>query len=651
MLFLALSLVLAVLMAALLTACAGLHTRPLKLLSIGLLVYANLILTGEITGTFGYFSTRWAWLLLQTGLTAAAAGVWWRRGQPALNFRIAPPTLRRAHFRQHVALWVMGAAVVAVYAVGIFIILYVPPNEWDTITYRLTRAAYWLQHGSLMPWDTQDYRQVIFPFNAELLWAWTMLGWGTDALVGFTSWVVTLSGAVGVIALARLFKLSRAQSLFAALLWLLLPLTVMQSYSTQNDVLTGFCALCALLFFYIGLRQGQTAPLLLSGVAVGLAIGTKSTALFFLPGLALVALFLWLQAPKARFRLMLTWALASIAGFMLFGMYVYAMNYAHTGNPFITSHLFNIAEIQATSPLDRVGVNTVRYIIQFGDVDVLPMFISTPLIRERADWLNHYLGDWLISPNFASWLYGRIPPLETTMWFGPLIPLLMLPGLLYALYRGVRERDLYLLGLVIIPVVFVVVHSAALNWTPYRGRYHVPIIMIAAPLLAWPYFSAKLRPVRWGAVAVAVFIAAYVTNFNMLRGFHGEVAVWNHDEIGRSLLARQDFTLPYLLEEHVPAGAVLTVTLSPVEYQYNLEYLFFGRDLQYRLIPVQPSPQVMTLEALSQQQPNALLGTLPQQPTSDYIIIHQSILDRMDTAGWQAIGSSQDIHLFRRGVS
>ncbi|MBA2448457.1 MAG: hypothetical protein H0V51_10585, partial [Chloroflexi bacterium] len=113
--------------------------------------------------------------------------------------------------------------------------LLVPPNNFDSLMYHMSRVGYYLQFRSLDHYPTTNLRQVTFPANAELLVLWTVAFLGSDRLantVQLVAWVVT---TVGVYGLGRRVGLGAAAALLGAGAFALLPQVVLQSTSAHND--------------------------------------------------------------------------------------------------------------------------------------------------------------------------------------------------------------------------------------------------------------------------------------------------------------------------------------------------------------------------------------------------------------------------------
>ncbi len=171
---------------------------------------------------------------------------------------------------------------------------HMPPVTWDAMTYHLARAAYWRQWGTLAPFPTNDFRQTVFPGNADVLQLITLLFAHTDTFVFVVQFTAYLIATVAVYGLGRQLTLAPLYALIGAGAFATMPEVVLQSTSAQNDLVAAAFTGCAVYFIIDGLQRTRVASLALSVVALGLGVGTKPTAFLIVPGVALGALaLLW----------------------------------------------------------------------------------------------------------------------------------------------------------------------------------------------------------------------------------------------------------------------------------------------------------------------------------------------------------------------
>jgi Dolichyl-phosphate-mannose-protein mannosyltransferase len=170
---------------------------------------------------------------------------------------------------------VPGAVLAATFVVA----LAAAPNNWDSMVYHNARVMEWWDHGSVAPWDTPIDRQVRMPPLASYF-KLALLGLtGNDVLFNLVQWAFFAFSILAAAALAaRLVPSGRADP-WAALLVATIPMAVLQSTSTQNDVVVAGYLLAAAFFFLraFALDGAPLRDLALGGAAVGLGLATKGT--------------------------------------------------------------------------------------------------------------------------------------------------------------------------------------------------------------------------------------------------------------------------------------------------------------------------------------------------------------------------------------
>ena len=266
-------------------------------------------------------------LLAQTGVAGVSALAWKLAGMPSLRWRRPSWQAAAGAIRADPALAVLITAVTAALALQFFMAIAIAPNNWDAMTYHLSRAAYWLQNHSALRWQGGTVLQLGYPSGAEMLQAWTMALAGTDRFVQLVQWLSLVGIALMIFSLARLIDFQPRAAAFAAALFIALPQPLLQATSAQNDLVVTFFLLAALTFGLRGLRDRSSGDLVVASVALGLAIGTKVTALLALPSLGLIFI-----AAIFRYRtsglVVRSASLMAIGSIAIWGSFNYVLNLA-----------------------------------------------------------------------------------------------------------------------------------------------------------------------------------------------------------------------------------------------------------------------------------------------------------------------------------
>ncbi len=504
---------------------------------------SELLSLGRAVGESGY-------LIGELAVTAIAVLVWSRT-------RYLPP---RPHFprgiREHPLVALLLVVVTAAVAYQAFIALATPPTNWDSLTYHLPRAAQWVQHGGLGYVDAAPTQRInVFPPNAEIAIAYTLALARGDWLVAAPQLLAELILLVTIFGTARRLGFARSSAAFAALLFATFSNIALESVTSQNDlVVASFVAAAAM--FIIGREPREQA---LAGLAIGLALGTKLTAVFALAPIAVLAVLV------LRRRALLTagWSLAAFAAFGAFG---YVANLERTGNPFAPHQ----ERFEAHPSLGGTISTTLRVFYRFFDlpgfatvylvmvVGLVAVLVTAMILQgsRRPAWrvkdallfaLPVLSPLWiplvaLAARNLFSAVHVPVNAAHSTAtrfrygvngmadedisYFGPLGPALLLPfAALPAVnwLRGRRDGVQVLLGATLF--LFIVELAVVYKYNAWIGRFVTLPSALCAPLLAVAY---KRRALAGGAVIIGVLSLALAHAFNVNKPAGLEAApIWS----------------------------------------------------------------------------------------------------------------------------
>src|SRR5262249_49796460 len=149
------------------------------------------------------------------------------------------------------------------------------PNNYDSMTYHMSRVAHWIQNRTLYPYPTNIHRQLFMGYWAEAAITHFQILSGSDRFANFVQWFAFLGCIIATsFVVARLGGSSRAQWT-AALLVATTPELIGESISTQTDMVCAFWMTC-----FVTLLFDENWSLW-AGLALGLAVVTKGTAYIF----------------------------------------------------------------------------------------------------------------------------------------------------------------------------------------------------------------------------------------------------------------------------------------------------------------------------------------------------------------------------------
>jgi hypothetical protein len=218
-----------------------------------------------------------AWIL------AVASAIWWRRKPTFVR-----PALPDA---------ILTAIIATILGILAFIAVKSPPNSTDAMAYHLPRVLFWAQQRSVQFFPTPYLNQIMLQPFAEYLMLHTYILSGGDRFINLIQWFGCLTSIVAVAAIAKEFGADLRGQLLAALFCATLPNGILQATGAKNDYLLAAWLACAAYFLLrasCGSRGGSRFDIVLAGLALGLALGTKATAYLFVPPLLLaIAIPAW----------------------------------------------------------------------------------------------------------------------------------------------------------------------------------------------------------------------------------------------------------------------------------------------------------------------------------------------------------------------
>ncbi|HEY3417538.1 MAG TPA: glycosyltransferase family 39 protein, partial [Armatimonadota bacterium] len=430
-------------------------------------------------------------------------------------------------------LLLLAAAVVLTGIVNYALILSLEPATIDVLDYHLARIGFYLQQGHLGHFDANYWALVVHPKVATVLMLYTSLVSGMaslTAMVQFLSYGVSMLTVYGM---ARLLGGNRRGAVFAAFIFGLLIICLMEASTAQNDlVITAFFG-CAGYFLLAYRTRREPRDLLLAGLGFALAAGVKATFVTTIPSLLLVTVFAcWPRQGEAPFP---RWRHLGIGLLVvLFWLIVitlpsgYGENYRLYGNPFGPPSVRQLHAFTEKTPpkilLRDAGLNTLRYAFRTLSLDGVP---ATPTTR-RLQWALQIMPRRLVSAlginietpagcreNYAFTYQAPIIGSENASGWGILGFLLVWPVVLFSLFnrRYPPGARVFAAG----AVVFYFVQALVGPYDYFHGRYFIMGALFAVPPLAFLRLDTRSWPGR-----------IYLTLLLLLGGATALIAVLIH---------------------------------------------------------------------------------------------------------------------------
>jgi len=626
---------------------------PRYLCAFFITTLAEIILTGNILGLFHQLNNKTAWIVVQIVFLLISWALWLLfKPRNLFSIHFEKPNFHTLHFLQKFALILLCIVVVIGYVVLAYLILVVPPNNNDSMLVHLVRVGYWLQHGSFTPWNSIIERQVIYPYNAQIVLLWTILFQGSDLFAAFLQFFSVLFTALGIYCIGREIGGSRFQASMVALFYLTFPQVILQATTTQDDLVITCFLILGSYFFIRWYSQGYTQKfdLILACLSLMIALGIKPTAFYFFIGFAFFFLIL-LIIKKMKFKNLFQIGITCFFAFLIFSSYAYINNAIYFHNPLGPSDFVSAESGAFNGNIFRKSrVNTGRFLYEFISLDGLP----TPIVQNiqnvkisiaiKLPFVFNTTTEFIKDPQKPFQVTTAPGINEDLSWFGPASFLLILPGFFIGIFKVFKSKDLKIFFFLIVPF-FMMIGIGVLRpgWDPYQGRYFNPGIALMMPLVLFlinPKIGQQIYVLFISVLAVLITISSVllneskpiITQMTIYKNFTStsceenltkKINCYLSSKLPQLLLNREDilslntlqketyssssqYTILSQFDEEIPANSRIGLVLQNGDW----EYPFFGRYFEYQLVPIINQKYLQDLSWLNQ---NRL----------DYIIINQ----------------------------
>ena len=184
-----------------------------------------------------------------------AAALWQRRGRPVPAFAYLRDLRDAVASDPVVAILFLGVGVSLVYE--LILVLTAQANNWDSLTYHLTRVAAWMQHDGIY-WVPNAPTQRINEFQplAEQEILFVFVATGSRALFALPQFLAGLAAITAVFGAARRIGFDLRSSTCTALLFATLPLVALESTTSQNDLVAASLVVVAAMLL-LGAASGE----------------------------------------------------------------------------------------------------------------------------------------------------------------------------------------------------------------------------------------------------------------------------------------------------------------------------------------------------------------------------------------------------------
>lgn len=386
-----------------------------------------------------------------------------------------------------------------------FVAVATPTTTFDALTYHLPRVMHWLQNHSVHQYPTNNSRQNEFGPWAGFVLAQLQLLAGSDRLLNLVQWFALLGSGLGASLIAQRWtsiltrdrepispNLPRWAGAFAFLLVVTLPIAVVESVTTQNDLVASFwfTTFLWLALFFIEQPSNRIYSLG-AGLALGLGALTKSTVyIYAVPMVAAIGLWLLLRRSLPG-----RWQHVCVLIFTVAALNAphWFRNYSLLGTPLGSPHIVAL-ERNATASISALVSNLIRNLS-------LEMNTGLPWLTEAGNaliaWLHQLTGRDL-NDAATSYHLGKFffpdkllvaDSYASNFWH---LSLALLAFALVLARPQKKNGPLLIYGGLL--TLGLVVFCGLFRWQIWHSRLHMAWLMAAMPAAA-VVFASRAR--RW----------------------------------------------------------------------------------------------------------------------------------------------------------
>ena len=387
------------------------------------------------------------------------------------------------------------------------IALTAPPNNWDSMTYHMSRVVHWIQNQTIDFYPTPIQRQLhLSPWAEFAIMHFQILSFG-DYFANLVQWFSMVGSILGVTLITRRLGGDTYSQILSAVITATIPMGILQASGSQNDYVVSFW-LVSFVYFTMQLKVSHTRINAIgAGGSLGLALLTKGTAYLF--AFPFLAYFIFSSFQRLRWKAWKSICFISVFAIIL-NLGHYARNLELYGSPLgpgyeglsgefqyanteytlpgLISNIVRNIGLQISTPIERVnsavedGISHLHTLLGMGVNDVRTTWTGTefhvPLLAPHEDFSGNPIHLLLIGTALAALLIKRD-------WG-----------------RG-RELLYYFAAIISAFIMF----SFYLKWQPWHSRLHLPLFVLLSASVA-VVLSGAFSTRIVGLIAVILILSA-----------------------------------------------------------------------------------------------------------------------------------------------
>lgn len=425
----------------------------------------------------------------------------------------------RAFFRETGSL--TNFVLFSISALTFIVAVVATPNNMDSMAYHLSRLGYWIQNGNVNHYASHIERSISFSPFSEYVHLHSFLLSNSERAFQLLQWGCLIGLLMYISLLVEILSGSRSAMRVALCFGVTLPIVVLESMTTQNDIVVAFFIVACAFHTFDYVRQTNKISLILLVPAAALGMMTKGTFVFYvLPFAAYIFFFMILKPLQWKPLAFLIGGAVAIM-LLLNGPFWYRTyqiyetpigrmsngNKNDVSNPAnllssTTKHVF--LHLGFVSPGDRYNKFMLSKLDQFHEVIGIPlnppgtgMIFKMNKLNFNEDFAHNFLAMWLVIFSLPLLFFTKLS--KTARWYAAFA---FASFLLFCFFIGYQI---------------------------YGSRLHIPFFLLIAPIIGIVYGSLKIRVIP---VLLCLTLWIFALPFAVLSTSHPLLSTkWFFEEI------------------------------------------------------------------------------------------------------------------------
>jgi len=183
----------------------------------------------------------------------------------------------------------------------LILVLFTPPNEWDSMTGHLNRVIRYIQRGTMEHFGGTNWNMDTYPKSVTTIQIYFYLISGKfENAMKFIHFLSYWIAVVSVFGLAQRIGRNLSASFFCALAYSLFLDVLLQSIFTETDIVLTAYLSCLLYFLFTYFNTRHSRYLYLTGLAFGVVTGHKATFALLMPSVFVIMIYTVFISPNFK---------------------------------------------------------------------------------------------------------------------------------------------------------------------------------------------------------------------------------------------------------------------------------------------------------------------------------------------------------------